>query len=224
MRLWFGLALLTGPLAAQSVRVRLEGRVPAAAMAIVDSLVQQATQENLPTEPLVQKALEGGAKHVSVERIVAAVQLRLVQMRDARTLLVRAGHGPPFTAAEVMAVSGTLKRGVPGPVVERLVVALPNESRGSALHAEADLVAHGFDPDSSAGLLVEATRRSLRGGRLLDVSAAVLHELQRGHTRPEALALVRLQLPNVPPAPKPPKASVAGARRPGASSGATPQP
>ncbi len=223
MRLWFGLALLTGPLAAQSVRVRLEGRVPAAAMAIVDSLVQQATQENLPTEPLVQKALEGGAKHVSVERIVAAVQLRLVQMRDARTLLVRAGHGP-LTAAEVMAVSGTLKRGVPGPVVERLVVALPNESRGSALHAEADLVAHGFDPDSSAGLLVEATRRSLRGGRLLDVSAAVLHELQRGHTRPEALALVRLQLPNVPPAPKPPKASVAGARRPGASSGATPQP
>ena len=223
MRLWFGLALLTGPLAAQSVRVRLEGRVPAAAMAIVDSLVQQATQEDLPTEPLVQKALEGGAKHVSAGRIVAAVQLRLVQMRDARTLLVRAGHGP-FTAAEVMAVSGTLKRGVPGPVVERLVVALPNESRGSALHAEADLVAHGFDPDSSAGLLVEATRRSLRGGRLLDVSAAVLHELQRGHTRREALALVRLQLPNVPPAPKPPKASVAGARRPGASSGAAQQP
>ena len=223
MRLCFALALLAGPLAAQSVRVRLEGRVPAAAMAIVDSLVQQATQEDLPTEPLVQKALEGGAKHVSAGRIVAAVQLRLVQMRDARTLLVRAGHGP-FTAAEVMAVSGTLKRGVPGPVVERLVVALPNESRGSALHAEADLVSHGFDPDSSAGLLVEATRRSLRGGRLLDVSAAVLHELQRGHTRPEALALVRLQLPNVPPAPKPPKASVAGARRPGASSGATPQP
>jgi len=223
MRLWFGLALLTGPLAAQSVRVRLEGRVPAAALATVDSLVQQARQEDLPTEPLVQKALEGGAKHVSAERIVAAVQLRLVQMRDARTLLVRAGHGP-FTAAEVMAVSGTLKRGVPGPVVERLVVALPNESRGSALHAEADLVAHGFDPDSSAGLLVEATRRSLRGGRLLDVSAAVLHELQRGHTRPEALALVRLQLPNVPPAPRPPKASVAGARRPGASSGAAQQP
>ena len=71
MRLWFGLALLTGPLAAQSVRVRLEGRVPAAAMAIVDSLVQQATQEDLPTEPLVQKALEGGAKHVSAGRIVA---------------------------------------------------------------------------------------------------------------------------------------------------------
>ena len=223
MRLWLGLALLTGPLAAQSVRVRLEGRVPAAALATVDSLVQQARQEDLPTEPLVQKALEGGAKHVSAGRIVAAVQLRLVQMRDARTLLVRAGHGP-FTAAEVMAVSGTLKRGVPGPVVERLVVALPNESRGSALHAEADLVAHGFDPDSSAGLLVEATRRSLRGGRLLDVSAAVLHALQRGHTRPEALALVRLQLPNVPPAPKPPKASVAGARRPGASSGAAQQP
>src|SRR5438132_2443958 len=94
MRLGLLLALVSSPLAAQSVRSRLEGRVPTAAVPTVDSLVQVAAREDLPTEPLVQKALEGGAKHVSAGRIVAAVQLRLVQMRDARTLLVRAGHGP----------------------------------------------------------------------------------------------------------------------------------
>src|SRR5438309_1485172 len=80
MKLWVALALagcLALPLAAQSVRGRLEGRIPSAAIPAVDSLIQFAAQEGLPTEPLIQKALEGGAKHVAVSRIVAAVQLSL---------------------------------------------------------------------------------------------------------------------------------------------------
>src|SRR5213595_528648 len=74
---------------------------------------------------------------------------------------------------------------------------------------------HGFDPDSSAGLIIDAARQGLRGERLLDVSTAVLHELQRGHSHAEALAVVRRELPHVPAPPKPAGASVAGARRPG---------
>ena len=136
---------------------------------------------------------------------------------------MRAGDTPPTTAAEVTTVTGALKRGVPAATVERLVAAFPNEPRSSALHAEADLVAHRFDPDSAANLLLAAVREGLRGERLLDVSTAALHELQRGHTRAEALAFVRQQLPNVPPAPKPPKSAVAGARRPGASAAVAPQ-
>src|SRR3989454_3512733 len=53
-----------------------------------------------PTEPLIQKALEGGAKHVAGPRIVAAVQLSLGQLRDARDLLVRAGDQPPVRSEE----------------------------------------------------------------------------------------------------------------------------
>ena len=49
MRLWLGLALCAGPLAAQSARARLEGRVPGAAVPVVDSLVQRASGEGLPT-------------------------------------------------------------------------------------------------------------------------------------------------------------------------------
>ncbi len=177
-----------------------------------------AAREGLPTEPLVQKALEGGAKHVSAPRIGAAAQEMLEQLRDARALLVRAGDAPPATAAEVTTIYAALKRGLPGPVVERVVAALPQEPRGSALHSVADLAAHGFDPDSSAGLIIDAARQGLRGERLLDVSTAVLHELQRGHSRAEALAVVRRELPNVPAPPKPARASVAGARRPEAGS------
>src|SRR2546422_9717437 len=64
-------------------------RSPAEAIATIDSLVQVAAQDSLPTEPLVQKALEGGAKHVAAPRVVAAVQVGLTQLRDARDLLVR---------------------------------------------------------------------------------------------------------------------------------------
>ena len=218
MRLGLLLTLVVSPLAGQSVRSRLEARVPTAAVPTVDSLVQVAAREGLPTEPLVQKALEGGAKHVPAARIGAAAQEMLEQLRDARALLVRAGDAPPATAAEVTTIYAALKRGLPGPVVERVVAALPQEPRGSALHSVADLAAHGFHPDSSAGLIIDAARQGLRGERLLDVATAVLHELQRGHSRAEALAVVRRELPNVPAPPKPARASVAGARRPEAGS------
>jgi len=209
------LVLLASPLAAQSERARLEGRVPATAIPTVDSLVQVAKREDLPTEPLVQKALEGGAKHQPAGRIAAAAQAMLGQLRDARALLVRAGDAPPATAAEVTTIYAALKRGLPTLVVERIVAALPQEPRGSALHAVADLATHHFEPDSSAALIIDAARQGLRGERLLDVSTAVLHEVQRGHSQAEAMAVVRRELPNVPPPPKPAGASVAGARRPG---------
>src|SRR2546427_578628 len=139
MRVALLLACVAAPLAGQSVRSRLEGRVPAAAIPVVDSLVQAAGREGLPTEPLVGKALEGGAKHVVPALIVSAVETRLVQLRSARALLVRGGDAPPATPAEVATVSGALRRGLPPPVVERVVGALPREPRESAFHAIADL-------------------------------------------------------------------------------------
>jgi hypothetical protein len=214
MRLSFTLVLLAGPLAGQSVQGRLEGRIPSAAIPAVDSLVHVALQEGLPTEPLVQKALEGGAKQVTGPRIVAAVQVSLGQLRDARELLLRDGDPAPVLPSEVTTVAWALRRGLPAPVVERVVAALPHPPRAAALHAIADLVAHRFDPDSAAGLIIEAIHDGLQRERLLDVSTAALHEVQRGHTRSEAMAIVRQALPNVPGPPKPTRGAVAGARRP----------
>src|SRR5437667_388758 len=174
MRVALLLACVAAPLAGQSVRSRLETRVPAAAIPVVDSLVQVAGREGLPAEPLVGKGLEGGAKHVVPALIVRAVETRLEQLRDARALLVRGGDAPPATPAEIATVSGALRRGLPPPVVERVVGALPSEPRESALHAIADLVAHRLDADSSATLVIAAIHAGLRGGRLLDVSHAVL--------------------------------------------------
>ena len=199
---------LWSSLAGQSVRARLEGRVPAASLPAIDSLVGVAAAEGLPTEPLIQKAIEGGAKRVSATRIVEAVAANIEQLRGARALLVRAGDAPPVTALEVTAVASALKRGLAAPLVERIVTALPDQPRSSALHALADLVAHRFNPDSSVDLIIAAVGEGVRGLRFLDVSGAAMQEVQRGRTHAEALAWVRAHLPNVPAAPTPARAAV----------------
>jgi hypothetical protein len=97
------------------------------------------------------------------------------------------------------------------------VAALPSAPRAAAMHAVADLAAHHFAPDSAADLIIAAIHERLQGERLLDVSAAAIHEVQRGHTSAEALAIVRQELPHVPVAPKPTRNTVARARRPAAA-------
>jgi len=113
-----------------------------------------------------------------------------------------------------MAVSAALVRGLPVPLVQRLVAVLPGEPTGPALHAVADMVGHGFAQDSAVGLVVEAVGQGLRGLRLLDVATSAVHELQRGRTHALALAEVRRRLPDVPTPPTPPPAAVTRARRP----------
>ena len=187
-------------LAAQSVRGRLQGRVPESAIAAVDSLVRAAEMESLPSDPLVKKALEGGAKGVSADRIVLAVRQTAGQLHDARALLRRGQAGEP-SADEIASVAAALGRGVPTPLGERMASALPGEPMGPALHAVADLVGHGFAQDSAVDLVVTAGQKGMRGLRLLDVASAAVAELQRGRTHAQAIADVRGGLPDVPSAP-----------------------
>lgn len=205
---------LLASLAVQSPDARLTGRVPQSALPGVHSLVSRAARDGLPTEPLVEKALEGGAKHITAERIVAAVAAEATRLRTARDLLRRAGVPGPYPAGELKAVSAALARGLPTPVVERVVGAVQDTAPAFGLHAVADLAEHGFAPDSAADLIVAATGAGLRGLRLLDVAAAAEREVQRGRTRGQALAQVRAMLPDVP-APAQPPGVVHGATRPG---------
>jgi hypothetical protein len=200
VRLALALGLAAAPLTAQSGNPRLAGRVPPAALPAIDSIIATAVAESLPTEPLVQKALEGSAKNIPADRLVSGVRRGLLQLRAARLIVARAVPGQAPPEGHVAAVSAALARGLPAPIVERLLTVAPDEPPGPALHAAADLIAHRFDPDSAADLLVDAHNKGLRDGRLLDVAVAADHELQRsgGRSPSEALAHVRAMLPNVP--------------------------
>jgi len=194
------LVVQSPPSSASPGSSRLAGRVPPAALPAIDSLIATAVAESLPTEPLVQKALEGSAKNIPPDRLVNGVRRGLLQLRQARVIVSHAVPGQPIPEGHVAAVSAALARGLPAPIVERLIMMAPDEPPGPALHAAADLLAHRFDPDSAVDLLVDAHNKGLRGVRLLDVAVAADHELQRrgGRTPAEALAIVRAMLPNVP--------------------------
>lgn len=175
-------------------------RVPDAARPAIDSLIAVAVAESLPTEPLVQKALEGSAKGVPPDRLVSGVRRGLEQLREARAVAAHALPGQPVPESHVAVIAAALARGLTPEIVERLLTLAPTEPPAPALHAAADLVAHGFNPDSATDLLIEAHNRGLRGERLFDVATAADHELQRagGRTHADALANVRNRLPNVP--------------------------
>src|SRR5213593_1070640 len=150
------LTLIAGPVMAQNPSTRLPGRVPAAALPAIDSIIATAVAESLPTEPLVQKALEGSAKNVPPDRLVSGVRRGLLQLRAARVIVAEAVPGQPVPDGHVAAVAAALARGLPAPIVQRILAIAPNEPPGPALHAAADLSARHFEPDSAVDLLVEA--------------------------------------------------------------------
>src|SRR5438093_286781 len=69
---------LAGRILAQGdVAARLGGRLPPAVVTAVRQLADSAAARGLPVDPLVDKAIEGGAKGVPGERVVAAVRVVL---------------------------------------------------------------------------------------------------------------------------------------------------
>src|SRR5438034_6908204 len=116
-RLALALALVAASLAAQTGAPRLAGRVPAAAVPAIDSIIATAVAESLPTEPLVQKALEGSAKNVPPDRLVSGVRRGLLQLRAARLIVAEAVPGQPVPDGHVAAVAAALARGLRRPAV-----------------------------------------------------------------------------------------------------------
>src|SRR5436190_499088 len=85
------------PLGAQTTgSTRLVGRVPPAAQPAIDSIIAIAVAESLPTEPLIQKTLEGSAKNVPPDRLVSGVRRGLMQLRAAHLIVAEALPGQPW--------------------------------------------------------------------------------------------------------------------------------
>ena len=98
-------ALLALPATVQAQDGRLTERLDAPTAARVQQVVDSARQARLPSEPLVQKALEGGTLGASGERIVAAVEALHGQLGRARDAL-----GGNASDAELTAAAGEIGR------------------------------------------------------------------------------------------------------------------
>ncbi|MEO8451155.1 MAG: hypothetical protein ABI647_15265 [Gemmatimonadota bacterium] len=145
------MAVLAGvrPGALGAQEPRLAGRLPAAARVRVDSILDAARAAGLPTEPLIDRALEGAAKGAPAPLIVAAVA-RLRGELD----VVRTAFGPATSPAELTAGASALRAGALGTDLARLRALRPGQPLTVAAGVLADLVAAGVPADTAIGAVL----------------------------------------------------------------------
>jgi hypothetical protein len=131
--------LLLGAAAeARAQEPRLVGRLPDVPRQQVDAILDAARGAGLPTEPLVDRALEGTAKNAPPELIVAAV-LRLREELN----LARGAFGDAASSAELTAGASALRAGATPDDLAELRKLRPGQPLTVPAAVLADLAAAG---------------------------------------------------------------------------------
>ncbi len=158
--------------AGQQPDLRLE-RLDAATRPAVAALVDSARRALLPTEPLVQRALEGATKRASGDLIVAAVRRFAVELGQARDAL-----GSTASPAELTAGAAALRAGASPTILAQLRQAR-REPLTMPLAVLADLVASGVPVDSAAAAVLALAARA-RDADLVEFRRAVERDIALG--------------------------------------------
>ncbi|MFL5518082.1 MAG: hypothetical protein ACJ8DJ_18145 [Gemmatimonadales bacterium] len=145
------LLALAAPASAQDRRLseRLDPSTAAAVQRVVDS----AEHERLPTEPLIQKALEGGTLGAAGDRIVYAVGALHGQLGRARQAL-----GGAASEADLTAAAGALRAGVSPASLQRLQSLRGDRPLVVPIAVLTDLVADGVSPDEATRSVLDLAR------------------------------------------------------------------
>jgi hypothetical protein len=190
-------------LAAQDVGARLDGRVPPEVQRAVQDIAAGAAARGLPTEPLVQKAIEGGAKRVPAERLIAAVRAlagRLAVATDA----VRAG-GLASPAAEVVegGADGLSAGLTPGQVSDLVRVSRAPYDPALVLRVAATLAALGVPTKQTVQLVEGMIKDGRSPSDLLGLPGEVQAGVADGATPEQAAEGVANRGGHVPPGRQP---------------------
>jgi len=151
---------------------RLE-RLDAEARPLVAGVIDSARAAGLPTEPLVQRALEGATKGAPDTLIVGAVRRLAADLGRARAAL-GAGATPP----ELEAGAAALRAGA-GPAVLAQLRRSRRRTITVPLAVLTDLVASGVPVDSAAAAVL-ALAASARDADLIDFRRAVERDIALG--------------------------------------------
>jgi len=141
------LAVTAVPSVAQDAR--LARRLDAATYAQVQGELDSARLAGLPTEPLVERALEGASKNAAGPRIVAAVHRLAGDLASARRAL-----GETSTTAELEGGASALRAGADSAALTELRHSRPRRQLTVPLAVLADLVARGVPADTAARFVV----------------------------------------------------------------------
>ncbi len=156
--------------AGAGVEGRLTARgLPADLVQQVSRIATDAAAQGVPASPLADKAIEGWAKHVPADRIVAAVRAFAGRMADAGVAVRHAGVSVPsgrVIAAAAEAMGGGLKAEEVGSIVRAAATA---EAAAPGLSVAASLAAQGISDAQAVTIVVNALRHGRSMSQLLDL-------------------------------------------------------
>lgn len=141
------LCVVAQPLSAQESR--LQDRVPEAARASINAILDSAVTQGIPTEPLVDRALEGASKGAGADLILRAVRRLAGELVAARDAL-----GDGSSEPEIVAGASALRAGANPNDLSQLRVLRAELSLTIPAAVLADLVAVGVPADTAAAAVI----------------------------------------------------------------------
>jgi hypothetical protein len=173
-------------LGAQDVGARLDGRVAPAVRSAVRDIAADAAARGLPTEPLVEKAIEGGAKRVPADRLIAAVRALAARLAGAADAVHAAGLAAP-QADVVEGGADALSAGLTAGQVGSLVRATraPYDP-ALVLRVAATLAALGVPPKQTVQLVEGMIKDGKSSSDLLGLPGEVQADVAEGATPEQA--------------------------------------
>ena len=179
---------VAGGLGAQDVQVRLDRRVSPEVQRAVRRIAADAAAQGLPVDPLVQKAIEGGAKGVPGDRVIAAVRALAGRLAEAKEAVSEAGVAAP-SGDVVEGGADALNAGLSKSQVGELVrVSQPPQDPGLTLRVAATLAALGVPATQALQLVQEMISAGRSPSDLLGLPGQVQAGVARGATPAQAAA------------------------------------
>jgi hypothetical protein len=171
---------------------RLNGRLDDRTRDAVSALIDEAKAEGLPTEPLIDKALEGASKRANGQIIVAVVKGLVTDLRRARVAL-----GPASTARDIAAGADALRAGVQIGELERLRLARSTVRVSTALDMVSYLINKGVPADTIAPRVVSLVMAAASEEQLLMLRQDIERDISGGVAAGTAASLRGLGLAQV---------------------------
>ena len=168
------------------VTARLDGRVPPEVTRAVHDIAAATAARGLPVEPLIDKAIEGGAKRVPADRVIAAVRALANRLDEARRALHDGGIETPG-ADVVEGGAYALSAGLgPRQTSELVRISRPPYDPATSLRVAATLAALGVPPKQTLDLMESMIAAGRSPSDLLDLPSAVQTSVAQGATPTQA--------------------------------------
>ena len=179
---------VAGGLGAQDVQVRLDRRVSPEVQRAVRRIAADAAAQGLPVDPLVQKAIEGGAKGVPGDRVIAAVRALAGRLAEAKEAVSEAGVAAPsgdVVEGGADALNAGLSRSQVGALVR---MSKPPQDPALTLRVAATLAALGVPATQALELVQGMISAGRSPSDLLGLPGQVQAGVARGATPAQAAA------------------------------------